>query len=146
MPDLKLCPVPKHFKYFEEEMYAKFYAVFFSAEFSPEIISKNLKSLCSICEIISTHSLDSKHMDNVSNVIAALLMRTDAVNIICENLDKIIKVIKNRINISIIRPHVEAICSWTKEEIESKDKSGVLLKTMHNFLGLILMSIDCSSQ
>ena len=42
-------------------------------------------------------------------------------------------------------PYIETICTWTKEEIERKDKSGILLDTMQNFLKIILWSIDYSS-
>ena len=48
--------------------------------------------------------------------------------------------------IKIVKSYIETICSWTKEEIERKDKSGILLKTMQNFLKLIFISIDYSSK
>ena len=75
-------------------------------------------------------------MDKVSNVFAAVLSRTDSIYLLCENINKLIKKLKQKINIKIIKPYIETICSWTKEEIERKDKSGVLLDTMQNFLKL----------
>ena len=40
---------------------------------------------------------------------------------------------------------LKEICSWNKETIEKKDKSGIFLKTMKNFLEQILINIDYSS-
>ena len=127
-------------------MYMKFFDIFFSAEFKPGTLKNNLKSLSSLCDIISHYTFDIKYMDKVSNIIAALLSRTDSIYIMCENLDKLIKKIKQKISIKIIKPYIETICLWTKEEIKRKDKSGILLNTMQNFLELIIKSIDYSSK
>ena len=73
-------------------------------------------------------------------------MRTDSINAMCENLDEIQSIMKQKINIKIVKPYIEKICSWTKEEIEHKDKTGKLLNTMQNLLELIFNSIDYSSK
>ena len=144
--ELNYKKIERNYRNYEQDMYKQFFDIFFSAEFNPEILKNNIKSLSSLCDIISHYTFDTKYIDKVSNVIAALLMRTDSINIICENLDKLIKNIKQKINIKIVKSYIETICSWTKEEIERKDKSGILLKTMQNFLKLIFISIDYSSK
>ena len=133
--------MPRNFKSYYRGIYTKFFDIFFSIEFPPETISKNLKSLSSLCDIISKYTFDIKYMDKISNIIAALLMRTDSINSMCENLNAITEAINTKINIKVVKPYIEAICSWTKEEMERKDKSDVLLKTMQKFLQLILISI-----
>ena len=146
LPEINFYTMPKNFKNYYREMYTKFFDIFFSAEFPPETISKNLKSLSSLCQIISKYTFDIKYMDKISNIIAALLMRTDSINSMCENLNTITDAIKTKINIKEVKVYIEAICSWTKEEMERKDKSDVLLKTLQKFLHLILISIDYSSK
>jgi hypothetical protein len=144
--ELNYKKIERNYRNYEQDMYTQFFDIFFSAEFNPEILKNNIKSLSSLCDIISHYTFDTKYIDKVSNVIAALLMRTDSINIMCENLENLIKNIKQKINIKIVKSYIETICSWTKEEIERKDKSGILLKTMQNFLKLIFISIDYSSK
>ena len=146
LPEINYYRNEINYKDYENEMYMKFFDIFFSAEFNPETLKNNLKSLSSLCDIISHYTFDIKYMNKVSNIIAALLSRTDSIYIMCENLDKLIKKIKQKISIKIIKPYIETICLWTKEEIKRKDKSGILLNTMQNFLELIIRSIDYSSK
>ena len=146
LPEINYYKLPRNYKDTKKEIYQKFFDIFFSAEFNPDILNKNIKSLSSLCEVISNYTFSTKYMDKVSNVFAAVLSRTDSIYLLCENLNKLIKKIKQKINIKIIKPYIETICSWTKEEIERKDKSGILLHTMQNFLKLIFISIDYSSK
>ena len=141
----------ENFYEFKEEFYNKFFDILFSAEYNPNVLKDNIDTLSSLCEIISNYhyQLDEKYIDKVSSVIAAILMRTDSIDIMCENLKKLIDNDDNnlkKINIKIIMPQVKEIYSWTKETIERKDKSGILLKTMEKFLEIILNSIDYSSK
>ena len=72
-------------------------------------------------------------------------MQTDSIHLICNNLNELIKKGIKKINVKDIIPQIEEICTWGKEKIEKKDKSGALLKTMQNFIEIILNSIDYSS-
>jgi hypothetical protein len=63
----------------------------------------------------------------------------------CNNLNILIGKIKLKLIIKDIVIQLEEICSWNKETVEKKDKDGILLKTMKNFLEPILTSIDYSS-
>ena len=72
-------------------MFQKFFEIFFSAEINTEIINANNDSLSSLCDIISVYPFDAKYTDKFSNIIAANLMKTDNVNIMCKNLGKIKK-------------------------------------------------------
>ena len=146
LPQLDYDHYERNYRNYRQDMYKQFYDILFSTEFDPELLKKNLKSLNSICDMISNYDIDIKYMDKVSNIISAVLMRTDSINTMCECLNKIIKNIKHKINIKTIKPCIEIICSWTKEEIERKDKSGELLKTMQNLLEKIFLSIDYSFQ
>ena len=145
LPELNHYDYERNYKNFNKEMFQKFFEIFFSAEFNAEIIQKNNDSLSSLSDIISIYPFDAKYLDKVSNILAANLMKTDNINIMCKNLGKIIKNIYDKINIKIVKPYIGTICTWTKEEIERKDKSGILLDTMQNFLKIILWSIDYSS-
>ena len=146
LPEINYYKLQRNYKDTKKEIYQKFYDIFFSAEFNPDLLKKNIKSLSSLCEIISNYTFSTKYMDKISNVFAAVLSRTDSIYLLCENINKLIKKIKQKINIKIIKPYIETICSWTKGEIERKDKSGILLDTMQNFLKLIFISIDYSSK
>ena len=139
----------ENFYEFEEEFYNKFFDILFSAEYNPNILKENIDSLSSLCEIIShyQYQFDDKYLDKVSSVIAAILMRTDSLDLMCENLEKLIKNENlKKINIKAIIPQIKELYSWTKETIERKDKSGILLKTMEKFIEIILNSIDYSSK
>ena len=146
LPEINYYKLQRNYKDTKKEIYQKFFDIFFSAEFNPDLLKKNIKSLSSLCEIISNYTFSTKYMDKISNVFAAVLSRTDLIYLLCENINKLIKKIKQKINIKIIKPYIETICSWTKGEIERKDKSGILLDTMQNFLKLIFISIDYSSK
>ena len=146
LPDLYDTRVEINYRDDKKEMYKKFFDIFFSAEFEPINLTKSAKSLSSICDIISEYTFDEKYIDKISNIIAAVLLQENSINSMCENLNKIIDNIQPKINIKIIKPYIEKICSWTKEEIEKKDKSANLLKTMIKFLELIFKSIDYSSK
>lgn len=139
----------ENFYEFEEEFYSKFFDILFSTEYNPNTLKENIDSLSSLCEIIShyNYQFDDKYIDKVSSVIAAILMRADSLDLMCENLKKLIdnKNLK-KINIKAIIPQIKEIYSWTKEIIERKDKSGILLKTMEKFIEIILNSIDYSSK
>ena len=135
----------ENFYEFEEEFYSKFFDILFSTEYNPNTLKENIDSLSSLCEIIShyNYQFDDKYIDKVSSVIAAILMRADSLDLMCENLKKLIdnKNLK-KINIKAIIPQIKEIYSWTKDIIERKDKSGILLKTMEKFIEIILNSID----
>ena len=146
LPDINYNKLEVNYIDYEKEMLKKLFDILFSTEFNPELLKQNIKSLSSLCSIISYYTFDTKYMDKVSNEIAAVLMGTDSINTMCENLNTLIEKIKQKINIKIVKPYIETICSWTKEEIERKDKSGMLLKTMQNFLASIFISIDYSSK
>ena len=139
----------ENFYEFEEEFYSKFFDILFSTEYNPNTLKENIDSLSSLCEIIShyNYQFDDKYIDKVSSVIAAILMRADSLDLMCENLKKLIdnKNLK-KINIKAIIPQIKEIYSWTKDIIERKDKSGILLKTMEKFIEIILNSIDYSSK
>jgi len=139
----------ENFYEFEEEFYNKFFDILFSTEYNPNTLKENIDSLSSLCEIIShyNYQFDDKYIDKVSSVIAAILMRADSLDLMCENLKKLIdnKNLK-KINIKAIIPQIKEIYSWTKDIIERKDKSGILLKTMEKFIEIILNSIDYSSK
>ena len=139
----------ENFYEFEEEFYSKFFDILFSTEYNPNTLKENIDSLSSLCEIIShyNYQFDDKYIDKVSSVIAAILMRADSLDLMCENLKKLIEN-KNlkKINIKAIIPQIKEIYSWTKDIIERKDKSGILLKTMEKFIEIILNSIDYSSK
>ncbi len=136
----------KNYYNFEEEFYSKIFDKFFSAEFNPKLLNKNKDSLSSICSIISYYDSDMKYIDKITSVISVVLMEEDSISNMCENLDKLIKKNVSKINIKQIIPQINEICSWTKEKIEKKDKSGVLLQTMFKLLELILNSVDYSSK
>ena len=91
LPELEHYDYERNYKNFKQEMFQKFFEIFFSAEFNPEIINTNNDSLSSLCDIISVYPFDAKYTDKVSNIIAANLMKTDNVNIMCKNLGKIKK-------------------------------------------------------
>ena len=146
LPELNHYDYERNYFDYERYMNHKFFDIFFSSEFNPELLKQNSNSLSSLCDIISKYNFDTKYMDKVSNVIASILMRTDSIDFMCENLKKIIENIKDKINIKIVKPYIEEICQWTKEEIDKKDKSGILLNTMKDLLELILISVDYSSQ
>ena len=146
LPELGYTNFEKNYFDEEQEMYKKFFDIFFSSEFDPNSISKNKKSLSSLCQIISKYTVEEKYINKVSNIIAAVLMQENSINYMCENLKILMNKIQPKINIKIIKPYIEKICSWTKEEIERKDKSSVLLKTMIKLLELIFSSINYSSK
>ena len=145
LPELSYYNYERNYLDYEQDMYQKFFDIFFSAEFNPDLIKNNSESISSLCDIISSYPIDTKHINKVSNVIAAILMRTDYIYEMCDNLEKITENIKDKINIKIVKPYIETICSWTKEETERNDKSGKLLNIMEKFLQLIFKSIDYSS-
>ena len=137
----------KNFFDFEEEFNNKFFDIIFSADYDPNLLKKNIKSLSSLVDIIADCKYNIKYCNKISAVISAVLMNIDLISLMCENLDKLCqnKTIK-KINIIPIIPQIEEICSWTKEIIERKDKSGILLRTMQNFIELILNSVDYTSK
>ena len=146
LPELNLLKLEKNYFNYNKDLLTKFYSIFFSAEFNPNLLKQNLQSLSSLCKIISNYNLKDKYIEQISNIIAAVLMRTDSINTMCENLEKLKPIMKQKINMKIVKPYIEKICSWTKEEIERKDKTGKLLNTMQNLLELIFNSIDYSSK
>ena len=146
LPELNLLKLGKNYFNYNKDLLTKFYSIFFSAEFNPNLLKQNLQSLSSLCKIISNYNLKDKYIEQISNIIAAVLMRTDSINTMCENLEKLKPIMKQKINMKIVKPYIEKICSWTKEEIERKDKTGILLNTMQNLLELIFNSIDYSSK
>ena len=91
LPELNHYDYERNYKNFNKEMFQKFFEIFFSAEFNAEIIHKNNGSLSSLCDIISIYPFDAKYLDRVSDILAANLMKTDNINILCKNLGKIIK-------------------------------------------------------
>ena len=146
LPELNFLKTERNYRNYSKELLQKFFNIFFLGEFNPNLLQKNIQSLSSICEIISNYNFDNKYIDKISNILAAVLIRTDSINTLCENLDKLKPLMKQKINIKIVRPYIEKMCSWTREEIERKDKSGKLLNTMQNLLELIFNSIDYSSK
>ena len=127
----------ENFYKFNEEFYSKFFDIFFSVDFEPNTLKKNTNSLSSICSIISNYNFDDKYIDKITSVISAILMQTDSIHLICNNLNELIKKGIKKINVKDIIPQIEEICTWGKEKIEKKDKSGALLKTMQNFIEII---------
>ena len=137
----------KNFFDFEGEFNNKFFDILFSAEYDPNILKTNINSLCSLVDIIADCKNNMKYCDKITAVISAILMTTDEINLMCQNLNKLIKnKFIQKINIIQIIPQIEEICSWTKEIIERKDKSGILLKTMENFIEILLNSVDYTSK
>ena len=146
LPDINYCYVnEKNFYKFEDEFDKKIFDLFFSVDYDPNLLKQNKYTLSSICEIISHYKFDMKNIDNITSVISAVLMQTDSINLMCSNLNKLNNKEIKKINIQKIIPQIEEICSWKKKTIEKKDKSGNLLKTMINFLEIILESIDYTS-
>jgi hypothetical protein len=102
----------ENFYEFEEEFYNKFFDILFSAEYNPNILKENIDSLSSLSEIIShyQYQFDDKYLDKVSSVIAAILMRTDSLDLMCENLEKLIKNENlKKINIKAIIPQIKEL-------------------------------------
>ena len=131
---------------FKSEFYAKFYDIFFSTEYNPEILKKNMVSLSSLCNIISSCKSIHKYKKNVTAIISALLLpnalisnnlENNSIKPMCDNLNKLFKNKNLRINVENIVEPIEKICTWTNEYIEKNDKSRILLKTMKTFLELI---------
>ena len=136
----------KNFFDFEEEFNNKFFDIVFSAEYNPNLLKKNINSLSSLVDIIADCKNNIKYCDKISAVISAILMNTDCIKL-CKNLNKLIENNNiKKINIIQIIPQIEEICSWTKEVIERKDKSGKLLETMEKFIKIILNSFDYNSK
>ena len=146
LPELNFLKVERNYRNYSKDLLQKFYDIFFLAEFNIDNLQTNIKSLSSICRIISKYNLNEKYIDKISNIIAAVLIRTDSINTMCQNLKVLKPLMEQKINIKIVKPYIEKICSWTREEIERKDKTGILLNTMRNLLELIFNSIDYSSK
>ena len=139
----------KNFCDFDEEFYDKFLDIFFSADFDPNNLKQNIDSLSSICTIVSNNkyvNFYNKHINKLTSIISSILMQTDSINIMCENLNKLINGKINKINIKEIIPQIEEICTWKKEIIEKKDKLGNFLKTMEKFISIFLNSVDYTSK
>ena len=135
----------KDFYDYDREFHKKVFDILFSTEYNPEILKKNINSLSSLCDIISNCKLAEEYSKNITAVISAILMQTESINFICDNLNKIIGKINLKLIIKDMIIQLKEICSWNKETIEKKDKSGIFLKTMKNFLEQILINIDYSS-
>ena len=146
LPELNFLKVERNYRNYSKDLLQKFYDIFFLAEFNIDNLQTNIKSLSSICRIISKYNLNEKYIDKISNIIAAVLIRTDSINTMCQNLKVLKPLMEQKINIKIVKPYIEKICSWTREEIERKDKTGILLTTMQNLLELIFNSINYSSK
>ena len=91
LPEINYYKLQRNYKDTKKEIYQKFFDIFFSAEFNPDLLKKNIKSLSSLCEIISNYTFSTKYMDKISNVFAAVLSRTDSIYLLCENINKLIK-------------------------------------------------------
>ena len=139
----------KNFYKFKEEFYEKIYDLFFSEEFDTNLLKKNNDSIFSLAQILNKNSnfkFNMKYFESISSIFETILMQTDNINNMCENLKEIENEEIKKINIQKIIPKIEEICAWKKEIIEKKDKTGNLLKIMLKFLELILKSVDYSSQ
>ena len=137
----------KHFYNFKDQFYEKIYDLFFSEEFDTNLLKKNNDSLFSLCQILNElDKFNMKYFESISSIFNAILMQTDNINNMCENLKKLENENIKKINIQKIIPQIEEICSWKKEIIQKKDKNGDLLIKMIKFLELILRSVDYSSK
>ena len=135
----------KDFYNYHREFYKKVFDILFSTEYNASLLKKNIDSLSSLCDIISKCTLSEEYSKNITAVISAVLMQTESINFMCNNLNILIGKIKLKLIIKDIVIQLEEICSWNKETVEKKDKDGILLETMKNFLEPILTSIDYSS-
>ena len=139
----------KNFYNFKKEFYEKIYDLFFSEEFDTNLLKKNNDSIFSLSKILNKNSnfkFNMKYFESISSIFETILMQTDNINNMCENLKELENEEIKKINIQKIIPKIEEICAWKKEIIEKKDKTGNLLKIMLKFLELILKSVDYSSQ
>ena len=149
LPDINYCySKEKNFYNFKEEFYEKIFDLFFSEEYDPNSLKQNKNTLLSLTKIFYKNSdfkFNMKYIDSITSIISSILMQTNNVNYMCQNLKNLIIGEIKKINIQKLIPQIEEICSWKKEIIEKKDKSGNLLEVMQNFLEIILRSIDYTS-
>ena len=129
----------------EEEFANKFFDLFLDKDIDENILKNDSDSLSSLCDVIEAFQIDENISYKLSPIISAILMETDSISIMCENLDNIRDKLST-INIKKIMPPIEEICSWTKEIIEKKDKLRKLESSMLKLLELILKNINISSK
>ena len=138
-------PPNKNFYNYEKEFEKKIFDILFSINYNPNILKKNTDSLSSLCDIISKCTFANEYNKNITALISAILMQTNSIDFIIDNLNKLLENIEIKLIIKDIIPQFEEICSWRKEIIEQKNKSGTLLNTMKDLIYPILTSINYSS-
>ena len=138
--------VKEEFCIYKNELYKNFFDIFFSTEFNANILSKNLSSLSSVCDIIEYCKFNTEYIKNITSVISAVLMQTNSINFMYPNLRKLLSNRNLKINVEDLIPNINEVCSWTKEIMEKKDKEDRLMPILIHLLEIIIKNIDYTSK